>query len=83
MAGWEPLGALIPGPSGLEAIERIVAEAPVWLRPAGTLVVEIGESQGAAVRALARKAGFTEARVETDLAGRDRALVARRGGGLE
>jgi release factor glutamine methyltransferase len=79
VADWEPVSALIPGPSGLEAIERIVGDAPAWLRPAGTLVLEIGETQGAAVRALARAAGLTEVRVEPDLTGRDRALVARRG----
>ena len=38
-----------PGPTGLEAIEAIVAGATDWLAPAGTLVVEIGESQGDAV----------------------------------
>ena len=44
----------------------------------GSLVVEIGETQGAAVRALAQAAGFSDTRIEPDLAGRDRALVARR-----
>jgi release factor glutamine methyltransferase len=74
---WEPVDALVSGPTGLDAIEVIVAGATDWLTPDGTLVVEIGESQGDAVGALARAAGFTEPRIEPDLTGRDRALVAR------
>ena len=78
VADWEPRGALVSGPTGLEAIEVIVAGATEWLTPTGTLVVEIGETQGDAVLALAAHAGFADARIEPDLAGRDRALVARR-----
>lgn len=78
VARWEPLDALIPGPSGLEAIERIVAEAPAWLAPAGVLVVEIGETQSSAALDLATAAGFAVAEIHPDLAGRPRALVARR-----
>lgn len=78
VADWEPPEALVPGPTGLEAIERLVAEAPAWLAPAGVLVLEIGETQGEAVTALARAVGFTTAVVHPDLAGRPRALVARR-----
>ena len=77
VAGWEPTSALVAGSTGLEAIEVIVAEASDWLAPGGTLVVEIGETQGDAVRAIARAAGLTDPRIEADLAGRDRALVAR------
>ena len=43
----------------------IVAGAADWLAPGGTLVVEIGETQGAAVLALAQAAGFTDARDRT------------------
>jgi release factor glutamine methyltransferase len=52
--------------------------APEWLSEQGALVVEIGETQAEPVEALARRAGFLDVRVEQDLAGRDRALVARR-----
>ncbi len=78
VALWEPVGALRGGPDGLDHVRRIVAEAPAWLADGGVLVVEIGETQGATVLGLARGAGFGEAHVEPDLAGRDRALVARR-----
>jgi release factor glutamine methyltransferase len=78
VADWEPVSALRSGPDGLDAIRRIVAGSAEWLRPGGTLVVEIGESQGEAVRDTARTAGLVDVRVEPDLAGRDRALLARR-----
>jgi len=78
VADWEPSSALVPGPTGLEAIEHLVEEAVRWLAPGGGLVVEIGETQGAHVGRLAEAAGLTGVRVEPDLAGRDRALVARR-----
>jgi release factor glutamine methyltransferase len=75
---WEPVDALRSGSDGLDDLARIIGDAPAWLAPAGTLVLEIGETQGAAVAELARAAGLTEATVHPDLAGRDRALVARR-----
>jgi release factor glutamine methyltransferase len=78
VADWEPRAALVPGPTGLEAIEVIIAGSPEWLAPDGTLVVEIGETQGDRVLSLARSAGLTDARIEPDLTGRPRALVACR-----
>lgn len=78
VALWEPASALRAGPDGLDEIRRIVAAAPGWLREAGVLVVEIGETQGAAVVELAVAAGLRDAHIERDLAGRDRALVAHR-----
>jgi len=77
VADWEPTSALLAGDDGLDAIRRIVTEAPAWLAAQGVLVVEIGETQGDAVRALATRAGFGEIGIEPDLAGRDRALIAR------
>jgi release factor glutamine methyltransferase len=74
---WEPHVALVPGPTGLEAIARIVVEAPAWLAPGGTLVLEIGEDHGPDAVALARQAGFVDVAIHPDLTGRDRALVAR------
>ncbi|MGI8661613.1 MAG: peptide chain release factor N(5)-glutamine methyltransferase [Acidimicrobiales bacterium] len=76
VAEWEPRDALRSGPEGLDAIAVIVAGAPIWLRPGGSLVLEIGDTQGTRVVELAEKAGF-RADVRHDLARRDRALVAR------
>ena len=74
---WEPRGALIAGPTGLEAIEHIVSGAPTWLRTPGALVLEIGESQAERAADLAG-ADFASVAVHPDLAGRPRVLVAMR-----
>ena len=76
---WEPVGALVAGPTGLEDIERIVRDAPAWLARPGVLVVELAPHQADAVARLARDAGFDAVDVRRDLAGRPRALVARVG----
>jgi release factor glutamine methyltransferase len=77
VAMWEPTDALVAGPTGLEAIAHIVHAAPRWLKDGGALVLEIGETQPAAVTALAADAGFEGVAVRPDLAGRPRVLVAR------
>jgi release factor glutamine methyltransferase len=58
--------------------ERLFAQAFGWLRARGVVAVEIEESTAAAVSGAAVGAGFVEPRVERDLAGRDRVVVARR-----
>ena len=74
---WEPATALFAGDDGLEVIRRLVAGAPSVLRPGGLLALEIGAGQGAAVAELVRAAGgFGAPRVERDLAGRDRIVLA-------
>lgn len=77
VADWEPTGALRSGDDGLDDIRVIVAEASRWLAPGGALVVEIGETHGLAVRALATSAELVDVRIVADLTGRDRVLVAR------
>jgi release factor glutamine methyltransferase len=54
----------------------MLAEAPGYLRPGGTLLLEIGASQGAAVTALARS-HFPGARLQLhqDYARLDRLVV--------
>jgi release factor glutamine methyltransferase len=74
---WEPVGALVSGPTGLESIGEVVRDAATWLRRPGALVVEIGETQSAAALALAREVGFGDSEIRVDAAGRDRVLVAR------
>ena len=51
--------------------------APRWIRPGGWLVLEIGADQGAAVTELLSRAGYEAVEIRPDLAGRDRAAVAR------
>ena len=74
----EPPDALASGDDGLDAIRRIVRDAPAHLAPAGWLLLEHGWDQGQAVRALMAAAGFVEVRTEPDLEGRDRVTLGRR-----
>lgn len=78
VADWEPEQALVAGPTGREHLERIVGEAPAWLSPGGSLVLELAAHQAPALAAAARTAGFPDVDIRPDLAGRDRVLVARR-----
>ncbi len=77
VADWEPEGALVAGPTGLEAVAEILVQAPAWLRRPGVAVIEIAPHQADRAVALATDAGFRTADVRPDLAGRPRALVAR------
>lgn len=78
VADHDPHAALFGGVDGHELVDELLGLAGVWLRPGGTVVLEIDDRRGPdAVRA-ARHAGLVDARVEPDLTGRDRALVARR-----
>jgi release factor glutamine methyltransferase len=76
VADWEPSTALLAGDDGLDAVRVVVAGAGAWLEPDGVLVCEISPEQADAVGELAR-GHFAEVRVELDLAGRPRTLVAR------
>jgi release factor glutamine methyltransferase len=80
---WEPEGALVAGAAtdgsaGLAEVEAIIAGAPRWLRSGGALVIEVAPHQADAASSMARRAGLAHVRVEPDLAGRPRALVATR-----
>lgn len=75
----EPKAALVPGPTGLEIIVRLVEEAPEWLKPGGRLFLEIGRGQDRAVRALFRT-GWSAVEARRDLAGITRVISARRDG---
>ena len=74
----EPPDALASGSDGLDAIRRIVRDAPAHLAPAGWLLLEHGWDQGEAVRALMAAAGFVDVATEPDLEGRDRVTLGRR-----
>lgn len=79
VADWEPSIALRAGDDGLDDLRLIVAQSVEWLADGGVLVLEMGTEQTAAVCELAEDAGFA-AQVHKDLAGKDRAVVARLGG---
>jgi release factor glutamine methyltransferase len=74
----EPRAALDGGADGLDLIRRITRNAGEWLKPGGLLALEIGEEQGEAVRALLNDGGYTDVRIEKDLARLDRLAFGRR-----
>lgn len=74
----EPVIALVPGPSGLEAIEALLARAPEQLAPGGWLLVEHGSTQGGIVRGMFGQAGLEEVETFRDLAGLERVTAGRR-----
>ena len=74
----EPKGALVPGPTGLEAYEAIAPLAEATLAPAGLLALELGWTSEADARRIVGRAGFSDVRVLPDLAGIPRVLLARR-----
>lgn len=69
---FEPPAALSSGRDGLDAIRRIVREAPLHLQAGGWLLLEHGWRQGAAVRAQLAGTGFNEVETVQDLEGRER-----------
>lgn len=70
----EPKLALVSGPNGDETIVRLLAGVKDVLTPGGTLLVEIGASQGAHVKRLFERAGLAHVRVLRDLGDRDRVV---------
>ena len=77
VVGWEPSEALFAPDSGCADLESLVDGATEWLAPGGALVLEMAPDQTAALAERARAAGFVEVCIHRDLAGRDRAVVAR------
>lgn len=63
--GFEPHTALYGGTHGLELIERIVKEAPKFLKPYGVLILEHEPEQTEHIARLAHEAGFV-AETHTD-----------------
>lgn len=75
---WEPHTALFAGADGLDDIRTIVGGAMAWLAPGGSLALEIGADQGAAVGYLLDAGGFIDVAIGRDLAGLDRIASGRR-----
>ena len=75
---WEPHMALSPGGDGLDAYRAIAAGAGEHLTPEGRVMVEIGPTQAADIRALFADAGLGRTKTLRDLDGRDRVVVAQR-----
>ena len=78
VADWEPAVALWSGPTGREAVEQVVGGASQWLRPGGALIMEVASHRARESAALVSGAGFGDVRLERDLAGLERVVMARR-----
>jgi len=76
---YEPKRALVPGPTGLEFIKKLIRGAAVFLRPQGYLVFEIGHGQRDDVLALFDKT-WESVRSFEDLSAIPRVIVARKRG---
>ena len=75
---FEPRTALVGGPDGLVALERVVSGTPAHLANSGWLVVEHGCDQGEPTRRLFRAAGLAAVETLPDLAGLPRVTLGRK-----
>ncbi|NEM90469.1 peptide chain release factor N(5)-glutamine methyltransferase [Galbitalea soli] len=75
---FDPGHALYGGPDGLDVVRQVSVTAQRLLRPGGTLVLEHGELQGAAIASLLAADGWRAIATHPDLLGRDRATTALR-----
>ncbi len=75
----EPRMALLAGQNGTEIHQRIIDEAPEFLRSEGALIMEMGMGQAEALVHMIRENGtFNKPDVLKDLAGIERVIVARK-----
>lgn len=75
---FEPPRALFGGEDGLDVIRALLASTHQHLAPGGSLIVEFGFGQEAAVLDVAHRSGWTVARVRSDLQAIPRVAVLRR-----
>ncbi|MDQ7781290.1 MAG: peptide chain release factor N(5)-glutamine methyltransferase [Desulfomonilaceae bacterium] len=76
---FEPLNALDGGPDGLDLIRRLVVGSKDHLAKGGSLILEIGATQGDAVRGILRRmGGMTNVETFHDLSGRTRVIKGSR-----
>jgi release factor glutamine methyltransferase len=73
----EPHHALDGGPRGTLVLRRAVDAAARWLRPGGSVLLEIGGNQAGEMRSFLAGAGFSKIRLHRDDEGHDRAIEAQ------
>ena len=73
----EPCRSLDGGPRGTEVLERATRAAARWLRPGGSVLLELGGDQADELSTTMAATGFSAIRVHRDEEGRDRAIEAR------
>ena len=74
---FDPDMALRGGKDGLMHYREIISSANQYLKPKGSLLLEIGYDQGQAVLGLMRQADFQDLELLKDLAGHDRIVAGR------
>lgn len=74
----DPLRALDGGEDGLQAYRTIIAQAEIFLAASGWLCLEIGADQAASVSDMLKCDDWQICDVRTDLAGRDRVIIANK-----
>lgn len=75
---YEPHAALDGGGDGFAVFERLIAEAPAYLKPGGWVLIEIGSPQeGGARERIGRHAGYELEKTVHDGSGHPRVLMAR------
>ncbi len=67
------------GPDGTDILRRVIREAPHYLRPGGTLLLELGGNQADLLEAELNDVGYTEINVLTDEDGDTRGIEATLG----
>lgn len=74
---YEPREALLAGPDGLSISKRIIEEGYRYLKPGGTIIIEIGAGQAAPLLAYVKNTGkYSGLGVVKDHSGIDRFLVS-------
>lgn len=77
---FEPALALFAGDDGLDCYRALIPAARAALRNSGTLLVEVGAGQAAAVAELFAVAGYADIFTNRDLAGIERVVGGRKPG---
>lgn len=75
---WEPISAIDGGEDGLYFYRKILQDAPIYLKPDGLVVLEIGDCEKEDVEAIASAEGFSLITKRKDYTNIDRVLVFKR-----
>lgn len=74
---YEPLDALVSGPTGIEAIQYIIENAKNYIKPSGWLLIEHGLNQAIVLKDLFEKNGYQHIENAKDIHGLHRVTFAQ------
>jgi release factor glutamine methyltransferase len=76
---YEPRLALFAGDDGMDIYKRIIEKVDQFLKPNGALIMEIGYSQGQAIKEMLEPNGiFADIKIEKDFHNNDRIVSAKK-----